>query len=75
MTTKGLTPPIRVTTGPLDRTGTPGWRETITLMRMVLAFLFPSPFLTRGLQGKIDRREQRLAAQQSASAARNAQRG
>ena len=64
MTTKGPISPTRVAAGP--RTRTPAWRDTITLMRMVLAFLFPSPFLTRALQGEIDRREQRLAAQQSA---------
>jgi hypothetical protein len=65
MTNKRTIPPTLVVASSTPAK-VPSWRETVTLVRMMLAFLFPSPFLTRRLQGKIDRREQRLAAQQSA---------
>jgi hypothetical protein len=40
----------------------PSWRDTLTVIRMGLAFLFPWPFGTKGLKAAVATRALRLRA-------------
>jgi hypothetical protein len=60
MRTNRTRPPAPTAVEPRAPAVVRGWREAITLSRMALAFLFPSPFMTRALQDKIELREKRL---------------